>query len=262
MAQDADRPAYTMAGRLHDYSSARLHSHDLHQFLTILDGVSLLETEHHRSPLYGAMCAFIPASCRHRSLAVGKDIAYQSLYLPVKDMPKRGAAYAPSQTNAIVVFNLSELSAALFNRIAASDRHALQEGIAKSCLRLFLKTAMEDMEHLTFELRLPSPRTEAGIRIAAHLEAHFTEEIGLARIQKDLPYSSRHAVRLFTADLGITPAAYLRIYRLFQASVLLRGSAKSVTEIALDCGYTSLSSFYTDFKNHFGSTPRHFRGEG
>ncbi len=254
MARKAAISAYTLTGRLREYSSAEPHSHGCHQFLTIRDGVSLLETEHHRSPLYGEMCAFIPAGCLHRSLAVGRDIAYQSLYLPVKAWPRAKGG--------IVVFTLSELGTALFNRLGADGRHGFQEGTARSCLNLFLKTAAEDMEQRVFELRLPKAQTEAGRRIAAYLEANHSEELGLARMHRDLPYSSRHAVRLFTGDLGITPASYLRLYRLFQASILLRGSTKSVMEIALDCGYSSLSSFYTDFRKHFGSTPRRFRAEG
>ena len=69
----------------------------------------------------------------------------------------------------------------------------------------------------------------------------------------------RHLSRLFKADLKITIFEYLRLYRILMASIEMHNPKRTVTEIALDCGYESLSSFYRDFNLIFAVTPKFFR---
>ena len=45
------------------------------------------------------------------------------------------------------------------------------------------------------------------------------------------------------------------------ASILLSTTEKTVIHIAYECGYESLSTFYSDFKKYFSITPKEFRRE-
>lgn len=73
------------------------------------------------------------------------------------------------------------------------------------------------------------------------------------------PYSERHVSRCFKADLGITIFAFMRLYRILMAAIGLLCPDRTVTEIAFDCGYESLSSFYRDFNMIFAVSPKAFR---
>ena len=52
---------------------------------------------------------------------------------------------------------------------------------------------------------------------------------------------------------------YLRMYRIFKASIDIQTTRKSITDIAYECGYESISGFYRDFHTFFGTAPKSFR---
>ncbi len=240
--------AWVLSGRLQDYSTKNLHKHRVHQFLSIAQGVSLLETEKGRQPLYGDMCAFLPAGLPHRSVVAGKDIEYRSIYL------RQGSFSGPPR---IVVFEMSALTAALYARIVSQGPRL--RGIGLRCVSLFLEIVREDMKNLAFGLCLPRPEREENRAIVGFLERNYGRKIVLEELRAVLPCSVRHAARLFRAELGISPFEYLRLYRLFMASIALQKGDAGILSLALDCGYASLSSFYVDFKRYYGVTPRGFR---
>jgi len=58
--------------------------------------------------------------------------------------------------------------------------------------------------------------------------------------------------------LGVPPMKYLKHVRLDAARAALRNAGplrRTVTEIALASGYTSVSRFCRDYRAHFGETP-------
>ncbi|MBQ3423932.1 MAG: AraC family transcriptional regulator [Clostridia bacterium] len=71
--------------------------------------------------------------------------------------------------------------------------------------------------------------------------------------------SLREAHRTFRRVLDTTPGAYLQQYRLRTASRLLRESSKPITEIALNCGFSSPNYFCSAFKAAMGKSPREYR---
>jgi hypothetical protein len=91
-----------------------LHYHPWHQFLRITTGISLLEEENEKQPLFSNMTAFIPAGLPHKSSVIGEVINYKSIYLD-------DTLFRP-KINGIIIFDMSELGVALFNRIDISQQ--------------------------------------------------------------------------------------------------------------------------------------------
>ena len=69
--------------------------------------------------------------------------------------------------------------------------------------------------------------------------------------------SSRSLSRLFRTELGVSFVEYRQQVRLFQALKYLASGA-SVTTVAMEVGFSSLSAFNRLFKRYFGTTPGHF----
>jgi len=59
--------------------------------------------------------------------------------------------------------------------------------------------------------------------------------------------------------MGCSPSEYLTELRMRRAATLLVSTNMSVSEIALEVGYLSLSHFSRMFRERFGKTPRAFR---
>ena len=76
---------------------------------------------------------------------------------------------------------------------------------------------------------------------------------GLAGLAADCGYSPAHFQRLFTQELGLSPAAYARARRLERAQVAL--ASGPVTEAIYQAGYGGASSFYAAAGERMGMTP-------
>jgi transcriptional regulator GlxA family with amidase domain len=71
--------------------------------------------------------------------------------------------------------------------------------------------------------------------------------------------SAWHFLRAFRSAFGETPHSFLTRLRLERAKELLTITARPVTEICFDVGFTSLGSFSTLFRRHVGMSPASFR---
>jgi AraC-like DNA-binding protein len=93
----------------------------------------------------------------------------------------------------------------------------------------------------------------------AYLEAHLNRADALQTLPQHLRLSSRQCQRLFRVALGRSPSECLTELRMRRAATLLNTTRMSISEIALEVGYLSLSHFSRVFQHHFGKTPRAFR---
>lgn len=85
------------------------------------------------------------------------------------------------------------------------------------------------------------------------------EELRLEDLSSEADLSAWHFLRAFRSAFGETPHAYLRRLRVERAKSLLTISTRSVTEICLDVGFSSLGSFSSLFRRQVGMSPAEFR---
>ena len=100
-------------------------------------------------------------------------------------------------------------------------------------------------------------------RLAAAVE-YMKENYGSADLRiSDLCaiafMSEKHFRRLFLEAYGKTPYDYLRHLRIARSRLLLSNTAKSVSDIALFCGFSDLYSFSHSFKKQIGISPKEYR---
>jgi AraC-like DNA-binding protein len=71
--------------------------------------------------------------------------------------------------------------------------------------------------------------------------------------------SEAHFIRTFRATFGETPHRYLQRRRVERAMFLLRETNRSVTDICLEVGFTSLGTFSRVFREIVGDPPTTYR---
>jgi AraC-like DNA-binding protein len=112
------------------------------------------------------------------------------------------------------------------------------------------------------ERRLTNARTNEPTVFASI--SHVIETRGLVNVgslAREYFLSERHFERKFREFAGFSPKMYSRIIR-FQAALKEYGSKKSLTDIALDCGYYDQSHFINDFREFTGYSPKvYFSGQ-
>lgn len=96
-------------------------------------------------------------------------------------------------------------------------------------------------------------------RVQDYIAANLEKPITLDDLARAAGLSKYHFLRAFKADHGKTPMAALRETRLRKATELLIASKASITDIALQCGFTDHGHFSTAFRSHFDESPSRFR---
>src|ERR1700682_4336180 len=71
--------------------------------------------------------------------------------------------------------------------------------------------------------------------------------------------SEAHFIRSFRAVFGETPHRYLQRRRVERSMFLLRETARSVTDICFDVGFTSRGTFSRMFREIVGEAPSDYR---
>jgi len=97
-------------------------------------------------------------------------------------------------------------------------------------------------------------------RVLDHIEAHLAEPLKLADLARVAAFSPFLFSRLFAALVGEPPGQFISRLRLERAAGLLIGNPRApVTDIALDVGFASPSTFARAFKDQFGLTASEWR---
>jgi len=95
--------------------------------------------------------------------------------------------------------------------------------------------------------------------VAQYIDEHLADPISLAALAQLARLSPFHFARAFKQSFGMPPRRYHTSRRIEQAKVLLATLSRSVTEIALDVGFSETSSFTAAFHKLTGQTPTRYR---
>ena len=92
-----------------------------------------------------------------------------------------------------------------------------------------------------------------------YIDQHYMEELNLETISESTGFSKYHFSRLFKQYTGFTFCDYLCHRRIKVAEELLARPDLSVTEVALQAGFPSISTFNRLFKQYKNCTPSEYR---
>ena len=104
-------------------------------------------------------------------------------------------------------------------------------------------------------------RDREAVAKAVRLIEGTEEPMLLAKVAAAVGYAPHHFQRLFSRDMGVSPAAYARARRAKHAEAHL-DQDKPVTEAIYASGYAAPSRFYADAKARLGMTPSAWRDGG
>ena len=93
----------------------------------------------------------------------------------------------------------------------------------------------------------------------AYIHEHYADSISRADLARHVALSDDYLTFCFRKELGVTPIAYLNRYRVSQAKNLLTDTYKSITEIALEVGFSDSGYFSRIFRREVGVSPEAYR---
>ena len=138
------------------------------------------------------------------------------------------------------------------------ERHASAKGAADALL-------MQGLVYELFYLLLsdhaqPTSPTRGRCDVikaaVEYIEATPEGDLSLAALSHRYGFSPTYFHKLFRAVTGKTPHDFVEDVRIRRAVTILTSTAKTLTEISYECGFSSQSYFSYAFKRRMGMTPR------
>lgn len=96
---------------------------------------------------------------------------------------------------------------------------------------------------------------EAVQRMQDYIELHLTENITLTDLSTASLFSPWYSYRLFIKYVGISPAGYIRKFRLSESALKLRDNQCRVADVAFETGFGSVDGYQRAFRREFGCNP-------
>ena len=97
------------------------------------------------------------------------------------------------------------------------------------------------------------------LRARDAMDRDYAKPLDIPTLARMAYASDAHFIRTFSTTFGETPHRYLQRRRVERAMFMLRETDRSVSEICLDVGFTSLGTFGRTFREIVGESPTSYR---
>ena len=227
------------------------HSHEEAHFVFVLEGLYVSSAEGADAISHGPVLVYNPAGTTHRDRFEAQAGRISGRFLTLSISSEMMAAEARGNPLEIATRLREPHLLAVAQRIAKEcDVWTGVSPLMSESLALALVTAVNRPHALRAGL---PPRW---LRVAEEmLRDRCDETVRIAEIAQAAGVHPLHLARVFQRYRGCTPGDYLRRRRVERAEVLLRETARPLTDIALHCGFADQSHFARMFKQQTGRTP-------
>ncbi len=270
---DLQLPILSRIASIRSQSAARItwHSHDCFELLLLMDGSTAYEFSDNKTvELPGGHFMIIPPGMLHRGLHdVRRPVRLNGILF---DPLRKGAAkHTPFTAADLAWLNSQFASGTPQARRMGFELRSLVKAIPSDFSRLELSgTSLVASIRLTVcSILLESARLLGSAKTfepkqvvrstIAFMESHIDETVSVGTVAKAVQCSRAKLFDIFKDATGMTPNDYWQRLRIDRAQGLLTGSSKPITEIALECGFSTSQYFSSVFRKYSGVSPSYYR---
>lgn len=235
------------------------HTHEGHEFFLPLQGEIKVEHNHKFFKAGPGRMLYVPPKIDHRFSSTSQGSGERVICLIQDELWKKQSTKKFPTLSMPCNSLAKEL---LFHLLI----HPKIEGV-KYFISALIQTLIESIQgaglqqnHMALqhlEGKIGDERIKKSIQI---LDVNISG-ISMDELSKESGLSQRNLSRLFLKETGITPKEYLILIRMDKARKLLKETPMTITDIALEVGYNSLSKFIETFKKIVGKLPSDYRNE-
>ena len=241
-----DEPFLAVRSFVCRYSNGAIidpHHHDWHQLLYARTGAMSVQADRHSWMIPPGKSVFVPAGRSH-SIRMWGDVEMNSLVFARNHSP----ALADWECR---VISVTPLLRELVLRVCSVPALDVRDSVHARLLAVLID---EMLLAPVSELVLPLPADARARRVARHILRDSSTAETLDQLARRYAAGRRTLERLFRAETGMTFGLWRQKARLLDSARLL-AQGRSVTDAALDVGYSSPSAFIAAFRQTFGCTP-------
>ncbi|MBJ7313157.1 AraC family transcriptional regulator [Rugamonas sp. CCM 8940] len=231
-------------------NTKQAHSHPEGQLYIAFHGLIVIEAGGDRAVLAPGRLGWVPPNMPHGASVHGHQLKHGLAGYTIHLAPSL-CATLPTQAK---VLRISPLARALLERMSEWPQGVPTDAAALRLMTVFLDEvgkAEPDPLHLTM------PRQPRLLTMAATIAENPADDTDLDSWALQLGLSRRSISRHFRAETGMSLVEWRQIARL-QKGVEWLSAGQSVTTVAMELGYDSVSSFIALFRRTLGTTPAQF----
>ena len=138
------------------------------------------------------------------------------------------------------------------SELEKNDLNAIEQA---GYIRVILGTVLR---YITLEEGKSQGDPDLPTKLLLYISEHFKEDLSTESIAKELGYSQRYVAERFRTEFHIGMNRYINTVRLKNALSLIRENKYTVTECAMESGFSSLRTFYRVFTEECGCSPKEY----
>lgn len=115
------------------------------------------------------------------------------------------------------------------------------------------------LEEVYMQRREKQKKSSVITNMLHDIELHYEKPVHIRQLAERYYISEQHLIRIFKAETGLTPYAYLKKYRLQKAKELLSYSELTIGGIAARTGFSDNNNFIYQFRQEYGLSPGEYR---
>lgn len=123
--------------------------------------------------------------------------------------------------------------------------------------RIIIHELIRGVLHIDLSEKTSSYKSEIE-NVVNYMHQHFSEKITVLKLASMCNISQSSFTKLFKDEIHTSPMDYLIKIRIDKSKKLLRSNSRTITEISLECGFSSLSHFSSCFTKHMKISPREY----
>lgn len=250
-----------------------LHWHEEVQFVCVISGSVRITVYSEEFLLHAGDCMFLNRNSLHLVSGIG-DCHYHSFLIPVRMLSffsgsimqqKDVEAFTenPSFTCVPVYGSVSEYGSFLRELETLDRLYFTKKADSRHEYRLSVQITKLWLEFISL-----FPRMEQGVPVKNHerirlmlsvIHRDYKKPLSIETLASAAHISKTECLRCFRRFVQESPYQYLIRYRLHMSTVLLTTTDRPVTDIALEVGFHSASSYIRYFKERYQMTPKQYQ---
>ena len=237
-----------------ELTGSNLHFHSHVELMLINQGNANVWINDTTETLSEDEIAIVPSYATHMFRAPRGTVDCTDLFIPTFLCPDFMEAVANKRTAHPFIRN-PEATKKIKAAIAELEREDLNPIEQTGYLHVILGTVLR---YISFENGGPDENIDLPARLLLYINEHFKEELSMAQIARSMGYSSNYLSECFRACFHIGINRYINTVRLKNTLMLMRENRHTITECAMESGFSSLRTFYRVFTQELGCTPREY----
>lgn len=262
-----DRVYINQMSRDADYQIVDNHSHCYYELFFVKQGRVRFFINSSRYDLNSGEFLIIPPKELHFNRYLTQSTR-ANIYFRNSDIMENGRFFLPDLDKKFLqtrIIRIPNTYLPMFNDIidAMTHEESIDDDNTATMMQLLLKQLFVYCNrHCSFRdnnLTFESDVSEDILDAIQYINEHFNQPITLEQLAAMVNLSPSYFSKKFYQTLGIGMKKYLNFSRLRHAALELASTEHSITEIAINCGFSDGNYFKDAFKKAYNISPRAYR---